>query len=454
MGTALSQGQKYDIEQLLPYARYAIGKKRGWGTKVGGYDIKPGERVLMIVENKTDPLVIEVFTRAMEEVGARVDLIIHDKGGTSREWKAEDEVLVDTEREYCWSAPLWVFEAAKEYDVVLNSSAGPHPPLPGRYYIFWWTTAEQLSSQALMFPDEVWNLINIRTQEMIRKARKVRVTDLEGTDITFTMFDEYWQEEYWGKWGKEGLPFSGLGGDLPGIKIPYMPGHIMSFPFIPIPQSDAEGVIAGTSNHVSVFPRIEITIGRGKITEMKGGGKYGEAWRDWLERMKDVDYPGRLPGTGIGWLSGLPIGTNPKIRRVRKDLFTRSYYMFESMRAGVIHCDFGPHAHVDKPEILYKHAREGKVLRHIHVQIYFVTYDIETKDGEKIRLIDKGHLTALDDPQVREVAAKYADPDELLKIDWVPPIPGISVPGGYEDYAKDPLLWIRNTPIFEGSTPR
>ena len=32
----------------------------------------------------------------------------------------------------------------------------------------------------------------------------------------------------------------------------------------------------------------------------------------------------------------------------------------------------------------------------------------------------RGHLTVLDDPEVRRVAAKYGDPDELLREDWIP----------------------------------
>jgi hypothetical protein len=46
---------------------------------------------------------------------------------------------------------------------------------------------------------------------------------------------------------------------------------------------------------------------------------------------------------------------------------------------------------------------------------YYVTFEV---DGEK--LVDRGHLTVLDDPEVRRVAAKYGDPDELLREDWIP----------------------------------
>ena len=38
-------------------------------------------------------------------------------------------------------------------------------------------------------------------------------------------------------------------------------------------------------------------------------------------------------------------------------------------------------------------------------------------------MINKGHLTALDDPQVRQEAAKYGDPDKLLQENRIPAIP-------------------------------
>ena len=57
---------------------------------------------------------------------------------------------------------------------------------------------------------------------------------------------------------------------------------------------------------------------------------------------------------------------------------------------------------------------------HYHQYFYFLTYDVITRDGRRVRLLDKGHLTMLDDPEVRAFAAKFGDPDELLAEDWIP----------------------------------
>jgi hypothetical protein len=43
---------------------------------------------------------------------------------------------------------------------------------------------------------------------------------------------------------------------------------------------------------------------------------------------------------------------------------------------------------------------------------------------------------------VRDLAATFGDPDQLLHDDWIPDIPGITVPGSYADYAADPARFV------------
>jgi hypothetical protein len=57
--------------------------------------------------------------------------------------------------------------------------------------------------------------------------------------------------------------------------------------------------------------------------------------------------------------------------------------------------------------------------------------------------VDKGRITALDDPEVRLLASRYGDPDEILRAEWVASMPGINAPGDYQkDYADDPWTHI------------
>jgi hypothetical protein len=74
--------------------------------------------------------------------------------------------------------------------------------------------------------------------------------------------------------------------------------------------------------------------------------------------------------------------------------------------------------------------------------LLFPTLIVTAKDGREYPVIRNGRLAALDDAEVRALAAKYGDPDQLLSEDWIPQIPGITCPGSYEEYAKDPASWI------------
>jgi hypothetical protein len=56
-----------------------------------------------------------------------------------------------------------------------------------------------------------------------------------------------------------------------------------------------------------------------------------------------------------------------------------------------------------------------------------------------VNLLEKGHMTTLDNPEVRALASRYGDPDYLLTEDWIPEVPGINAPGDYlKDYAPNP----------------
>jgi hypothetical protein len=55
----------------------------------------------------------------------------------------------------------------------------------------------------------------------------------------------------------------------------------------------------------------------------------------------------------------------------------------------------------------------SKLIRHFDMAFPYLY-----ADGKPV--IEDGHLLALDDPRVRQIAEKYGDPDELLREDWIP----------------------------------
>ena len=69
------------------------------------------------------------------------------------------------------------------------------------------------------------------------------------------------------------------------------------------------------------------------------------------------------------------------------------------------------------------------------------TLVVEAPGGDVPVIVD-GRLAAYDDPDVRDLAAQFGDPDQLLHDDWIPEIPGVTVPGSYEEYAQNPAPWI------------
>ena len=304
-----------------------------------------------------------------------------------------------------------------EYHVVIHGTGGGNPEHSGfRWGKIPWQTLDEFISGTAEYPAEIVEAIDQKTWDTLLKARKVRVTDPEGTDITWTVRRE----------------------DREHPERIQSRGHIAAYPpFDTKSILDAEGVIAGSSNHTGFFPQIKVYISGNNITRIEAGGSYGENWKSGLDKYKDVQWPG-MPGPGMGWLYEVAIGTNPKSARPANVMIQPSRILsWERARTGIIHWGIGVQG--GGQWAIDNNMPDG----HFHVHTYFNTFEMETEDGETIKLIDKGHLTVLDDPEIRQLAAKYGDPDEVLKEAWIPAIPGINVEGDYQrDYVADPGSWI------------
>jgi hypothetical protein len=411
---------------LEKYAEYLCSLPTWKRTAVGfiGYGhLKPGSKVLLVSYNTKDPEIAEAVRKTLKKKGAaRVDQITLDEG--------EDHLIRDGEeidfiirREPWWINPrkvdyrVHILKYAEEnkYDVLIHGVGGRYPRATPdgsvkynfRPEAFPWQSKEQFLSKATIYPPALHSLINRKAWEAIyKKGRnaKVRLTDPEGTDLEFTLFDKYFERP-------DAMNFN---------KAPFV-GHLMSHPAPPyLPEADTEGVVSGTMGHWGSFPTIRVNVKDGVIDSIDGGGKYGDGWRSILEETRNILYPG-CPRKGLFWLWEMAIGTNPKIVRPSDVLWFRSgSFEWERRRAGVIHCGFGT-AWQAGAELWA--SQKGFAYGHLHVHLLAPTYELKATSGETIKVIENGRLTALDDPEVRDLAKRYGDPDDLLGYDWEPKYP-------------------------------
>lgn len=433
------------LRELLPVARHLAEGPSRRRSLPQGYDIKKGEKVLLAVNNHYDDLVVKALVAAVREKGASIDVITFDSG-PDRDLHELDEIRSRIRRKHLtdpaaeaeikgvgfgsgYGRLAWVEQLADEkYDLLMYGIGGPGGKIRSRYEGVPWFSADAFACGGPTFPIEIIDAVEVKTWDIFWNkgpGGRVRLTDPEGTDLTYTLWEDY----FTGTWRQ----FTSK---------PYT-GHLMGHPTLPlIEKEDGCGVIAGTTNHASCpFPHIKVFLENTKVVKIEGGGQYGDGWRDLMEETKDLKYPD-FPGKGLFWLWEVAVGTNPKYIRP-KNAFTLAVggTMIERRRSGIIHCGIGTGHHSAGQDWA---GKLGLPYGHLHVHLMFPTYELTTKRGEKFTLIKDGRITALDDPEIRKIAAKYGDPDKLLREDWIPPVPGISAPGNYwKDYAQDPFSYVK-----------
>jgi len=310
-----------------------------------------------------------------------------------------------------------------------------------------------LSSELATFPSDVFHLVEKKTlQLMTLDIDKVHVTDPEGTDVTWDVTPEMAKRWIGNIYEPNHLfmyPDTATGKN--GVTIDNFPKPNPEWtPREPIAMIN--GVIAGTNGSGGFWPRMEITYKDGYMTQVKGGGIYGEIIRQFLEYpgINDTMYP-YYKHPGFWHLWEIALGTNPKYFRDPSDFYEGGHagvycLTFERYRTGVFHWGFGNEI-ANEPGSL---GLPGKWLKFgadhdlptghdFHIHNYFATYQVHrSSTGQWVKIVDRGHLVALDDPEVRALASKYGDPDKILSEDWVPEVPGINAPGSYKEYASDP----------------
>jgi len=451
------------VGDCLPQARTMAKKTFGRGA-LG--PVKRADQILIVTYPDQDKYVQGALTQALEEEGAeKVDFINeHELIGKEPISRSVENGWGEADRMAKATPGLAVLPHLKEAGEGVRKYLDKHPEYTGVFmgqggrshvllalgqhekkfrnnWVF--NNWEEFVSKSWAYPDELWREIERPVIEALGKACRVRITDPEGTYLEYPLTEE------------EALKFQ---------KCAWLPGHLfldplqatsieccnVTWPYaskvVPPVFHDLNGVLAGTANHFGFLPRIELYFEHARLVEVKGGGKYGDLIREMMDKYKDAHWPG-YPDKGFFWFCDSALCTVVKAFRRTSDMFN-SYWPSpntpERNRAGIFHHGFGSRRHFE--DQFDKYAKEHNLPHsHIHIHNYFSTYEIKLRDtGHWLKVTDKGHLTTLDDPKIRTLAVKYGDPDELLSVEWEPPIPGINCEGDYfKDYAPDPMAYLK-----------
>lgn len=438
----------YTLEELAAMADELVRRPPQSAFLTAGYGIRPGYKALIVVPGSFDDQVLEAVVLAIQKAGGTADIIkqygkladpnYHPIEHADREANSvarpPDVDLADFNAPGTGINRDVIFDLAnnKGYNILAYGAGGPHNPIKIPWnYIFWDTLDKFVTSVG--FPMEIQNAIDKAAWALATQGVKFHASDPEGTDMTWTVRPQAWKEAQ----------------NTYGFQIVHE-GHLSPLPLgegiDSFMANDATGVIAGTINHAGPFPHLRVSVNQGSVGSAEGGGRYGQLVNMIVDKWSDTQLPGH-PGPGVNKLWEVAIGTNPK--GIRTKSYENVGGSWERSRSGVIHWGFGSRTGFVMERLMPTewadfHEKNDVPSGHIHIHTYFTTMDLTTASGEVKRLIDKGRLTVLDDPQVRQVAAKYGDPDELLQEVWIPGMPGINVPGNYmEEYGKDPVSYIR-----------
>jgi len=353
------------------------------------------------VERGTNVLILNLIndpTNPVEET------VVHALATVAQEAGASVQILWTTGMEKSWwsEVPPVVIGAFQAADLVINNTISIGRPLKAVRQVMFGkginmirnmaTTTGVLSSEWARFPFELSDEITKRVGDRLEAAKSWRTVHPNGTDIS-------------GKLGRPSATQSGL------KSYNVHRGTTRNRPF---PQGDHSPVTSLEANGVIVFDRtlpwearyigvperkfsrpLKITVENNRMVHFEGGPE-AERYRRFYESL--VPHLKEDAWNVSSWHAGI----NPKAK----------IYEAPEKNPDLVHR--GVHNH---PNVMHFHLGGSKLVAdYDYPYMWHLSNEIECAtiylDGEK--LYDKGHLLALDDPDLRRFASRFGDPDRLL----------------------------------------
>jgi hypothetical protein len=310
-----------------------------------------------------------------------------------------------------------------------------------------------LMSKVPNVPADVWRMLEGKIIDPLGFVDRYEISDPEGTVLWGDVSSNdarTWAEGSYQQGHLYMLP-SQSSGRYPYSRINY---PAIGNDWIEPVQTNTHGIVASTNSHATNHARIEIHLKEGYIDKVVGGGLYGDGMRVSLKypNINDALWPYQKK-PGFWWLYEAGTGTNPKYFKHPAEILT-GQNLSERNAGGVIHWSFGTEIQ-NGPEpgntmmspVSLKFAEDNQlpVGHGMHHHTLLPTFQVRLRDtGNWVTLIEHGIVQTYYDPEVRALSSRYGNPDELLRRDWVPELPGITMPGNYDkDYAADPgTFWV------------
>ena len=238
-----------------------------------------------------------------------------------------------------------------------------------------------LATEWARFPPEIIVAVARKFLAAIQSGHSLKISDGKGTNLSVD-YDPFLYSNY-------------ICGSVAACEYGHViPGQRATFPlgvFSFLPGDEASGVVAfdavrGKAGRLSL--PVTLTIRHNRIANVEG-----DAEADGFRRILDGS-------ENAGFLNRIAIGLNPKATLSRGLQHPR--HGEAQRRAGVVDIGIGD--------------RVGLVFSAGDSQTGLLLQPTVTIEGGAV-IVEQGRLTLLDDPEIRTVAAKYGDPDELLRME-------------------------------------